>query len=170
MKVTSYKEKYERKKYAYTSLLNDYNELVEVFNNTKQTIINSLKNLKHDEHSDLYDVGYNSGIEESIAVVADMSVPLCFEAEKPFFLLTRLEYELLKHWNKKYKYIARDKDGSLYIYKDKPSKKEDVWCSLYAYCRIDRYIDDLFHFIEWTDKEPMSIEELLNNCEVLESD
>ena len=150
--------------------LNDYNELVEVFNDTKKTIINSLKNLKHDEKSDLYDIGFNSGVEESIAVVSYMSVPLNFDAEKPSFLLTRLEYELLKYWNKKYKYIARDKDSMLYIYKDKPSKKEDVWASLYGHCRVDRYVGDLFHFISWADKEPMSIEELLNNCEVLEND
>ena len=169
MKITSYKEKYERKKYAYNSLLKDYNELVEVFNDAKQTIINSLKNYKCDSDSD-YDVGYNTAIEHAIAVVSDMNVPLIFEVEKPQFLLTRLEYELLKYWGKKYKYIARDKDSMLYIYKDKPSKKGDVWASLYDHCRVDRYIGDLFHFISWSDKEPMSIEELLNNCEVVESD
>lgn len=170
MQVNIYKDKYIRAKNAYKNLENNYSELVEVFNDTKQTIINSLKNLKHDEHSDLYDIGFNNGIEESIAVVADMSVPLIFESEKPSLLITRLEYELLKHWNKKYKYIARDKDGSLYVYKDKPSKKEDVWCSLYGNCRVDRCIDDLLHFISWVDKEPMSIEKLLNNCDVIESD
>ena len=44
MKITSYKEKYERKKYAYTSLLNDYNELVENYNSFKEVVINSLIN------------------------------------------------------------------------------------------------------------------------------
>lgn len=169
MKITSYKEKYERKKYAYTSLLKDYNKLVDVFNDTKQTIINSLKNYKCDGESD-YDVGYNTAIEHAIAVVEDMNVPLTFEVEKPQFLLTRLEYELLKHWNKKYNYIARDKDGSLYIYRDKPSKNEDVWSTEYGFARAERNFDGLFRLISWTDKEPMNIEELLNNCEVIESD
>ena len=170
MKTTSYKEKYERKKYAYNSLLKDYNELVDNYNDLKEVAINSLENLKHDEQSDIYDIGFNSGVEESIAVVEDMNVPLNFEVEKPQFLLTRLEYELLKYWNEKYKYIARDKDSMLYIYKDKPSKKGDVWASIYGHYKADRYIGDLFHFISWADKEPMNIEELLNNCEVVESD
>ena len=166
MKITSYKEKYERKKYAYTSLLNDYNELVEVFNDAKQTIINSLKNYKCDSDSD-YDVGYNTAIEHAIAVIEDMNVPLIFEVEKPQFLLTRLEYELLKYWCKRYDYIARDKDRALYTYRYKPSKNEDVWSIEYEYARRQKGFDDLFHFISWTDKEPMNIEELLNNCEVI---
>ena len=169
MKLTSYKEKYERKKYAYTSLLKDYNELVEIFNDTKQTIINSLEKLKHDEQADLYDIGYNNGIEESIAVVEDITVPVVFEEPSAHFIITRLEYELLKYWNNKlYKYIARDRDGMLYIYKDKPLKNEDKWGSLYTHFIVTRRFDDLFNFISWEDEEPMSIEELLNNCEVLE--
>lgn len=170
MKVTSYKEKYERKKDAYDSLSKCYNELTRNFQDFNEVVINSLERLKNDEQADLYDIGYNSGIEESIAVVADMNVPLIFDDEKPSFILTGLEYELLKYWNKKYKYIARDKGGSIYIYKDKPSKKEDVWASLYGHWRVDRYIGDLFHFISWIDKEPTNIKELLNNCEVIESD
>ena len=170
MQVNIYKDKYIRAKNAYKNLEKDYNELVEVFNDTKQTIINSLENLKHDENSDFYDVGYNNGIEESIAVVEDMNVPLIFDAEKPQFLLTRLEYELLRYWNKRYKYIARDKDYYLYVYKDRPYKSEDVWVTFCSRGSIEKDFYDFFKFISWADKEPMSIEELLNNCEVIESD
>ena len=156
---------------VYKNLEKDYNKIIDVFNDTKQTIINSLEKLKDDEQADLYDIGYNSGVEESIAVVEDINVPLIFEVEKPQFLLTRLEYELLKYWNNKlYKYIARDRDGMLYIYKDKPLKNGDELGSLYTHFRVTRRFDDLFNFISWEDKEPMSIEELLNNCEVIESD
>ena len=170
MKITSYKEKYERKKYAYTSLLKNYNELIDNYNSFKKIVINSLKKLKHDENSDFYDVGYNSGIEESITVVEDMNVPLIFEAEKPQFLLTRLEYELLKHWSKRYKYIARDKDGYLFVYKDRPYKNDDVWGTFCSHGSIEKDFYDFFKFVEWKDKEPVNIEELLNNCEVIESD
>ena len=154
---------------VYKNLEKNYNELVKNYNNFKESIINSLKSLKVYDFSD-YDVGYNKGIEESITVVSDMSVPLIFEAEKPSFLLTRLEYELLKYWGKKYNYIAIDKDGALYTYRYKPSKNEYVWSNEYEYARRQKGFDDLFHFISWTDKEPMNIEELLNNCEVIESD
>ena len=169
MKLTNYKEKYERKKYAYTSLLKNYNELVEVFNDAKQTIINSLESLKDYEICD-YDKGYNAGVEESIAVVEDVAVPAIFEEPSEPFIITRLEYELLKYWGKEYNYIARDKDGSLYIYRDKPSKNEDVWAAEYGHARGERNFDGLFHLISWADKEPMNIDELLNNCEVTESD
>jgi hypothetical protein len=169
MKITSYKEKYERKKYAYTSLLKNYNELVEVFNDTKQIIINSLESLKGHEICD-YDKGYNVGVEESIVVVEDIAVPVVYEEPSASFILTRLEYELLKYWDKKYNYIAIDKDGALYTYRDKPSKNEDVWSTEYGHARRQKGFDDLFHFISWRDKEPMNIEELLNNCEVIESD
>lgn len=169
MKVTSYKEKYERKKYAYDSLLKDYNELAENYNSFKEVVINSLENYKCDGYSD-YDVGYNTAIEHAIAVVSDINVPLIFEAEKPSFLLTRLEHELLKHWNKRYKYIARDKDGYLYVYKNRPSKNEDVWGALGWHGSIEKDFYEFFKFVEWTDKEPTNIEELLNNCEVIEND
>lgn len=85
--------------------------------------------------------------------------------------VTRLEYELLKYWNgKRYKYIARDRDGALYIYRDKPSKNEDVWGTLYGHARLMKYFDDLFCFVKWEDKEPIRIKEVLNNCEVIEDD
>lgn len=93
------------------------------------------------------------------------------EYKEPPIKLTRLEYELLKYWkDKRYKYIARDRDGSLYLFQEEPSKKEDVWGSIYGHSGVSRYFYDLFKSIEWTDKEPMNIEELLNNCEVLEND
>ena len=169
MKTTSYKEKYERKKYAHDSLLKNYNELVENYNSLKEVVINSLENLKGNEICD-YDKGYNVGVEESITVVKDMNVPVVFEEPSEHFILTRLEYELLKHWGKRYKYISRDKDGYLYVYKDKPSKNEDVWGTLCSHGSIEKDFYDFFKFISWADKEPMNIEELLNNCEVIESD
>lgn len=85
----------------------------------------------------------------------------CKESTK----VTRLEYELLKYWNgKRYKYIARDRDGALYIYRDKPSKNEDVWGTLYGHARLMKYFDDLFCFVKWEDKEPIEIKEVLENC------
>ena len=169
MQVNIYKDKYIRAKNAYNNLENNYNELVKNYNNFKESVINSLKSLKVYDFSD-YDVGYNKGIEESIAVVSDMSVPLIFEAEKPRLILTRLEYELLKYWGKKYNYIAIDKDGALYTYRDKPSKNDDVWSTEYGRARRQKGFDDLFHFVQWEDLEPTSIQEVLENCEVVESD
>lgn len=128
----------------------------------KATLLEALENLKIEEYSD-YDVGYNVGVEHSIGTICDMS--------EPKFILTRLEYELLKRWNDKmYKYVARDEDGAFYIYKENPSKKEEVCGTLYGHARMMGYFDDLFTFVKWEDEEPFSIEKLLCESEVLESD
>lgn len=154
-----------------TDYKEQYEELVQNYQDFKESVINSLDSLKGHVVCD-YDKGYNQGVEESIAVVADMNAPSFFEAEKkPFFLLRRLEYELLKYWKDKgYKYIARDRDGAFYIYKEKPTKNEEVWGTLYGHARCQKGFEDFFRFIEWKDKDPMSIGKLLCECEVLEDD
>ena len=89
---------------------------------------------------------------------------------KEHFEVSKLEYELLKFWNsKKYKYIARDFSDMLFIYDEKPSKKSEIWGSKYAHCILDDF-DELFQFVQWEDSEPTSIQEVLENCEVVESD
>ena len=81
--------------------------------------------------------------------------------------LTKLEYELLKFWNsKKYKYIARDSSDTVYVYREKPSKKFELWGSIYEHC-VEQEFDKLFLFVKWEDEEPTSIKEVLNNCEVV---
>lgn len=84
--------------------------------------------------------------------------------------LTKLEYELLKFWNsKKYKYIARDSSDTVYVYREKPSKKFELWGSIYEHC-VEQEFDKLFLFVKWEDEEPTSIKEVLENCEVVEDD
>lgn len=84
--------------------------------------------------------------------------------------LTKLEFELLKFWHKQgYKYIARDRDNTLFIYKDKPSKLAEYWANLYHYSLDDNF-RNLFEFVEWEDKEPTSIKDVLKKCEVVEDD
>lgn len=84
--------------------------------------------------------------------------------------LTKLEFELLKFWHKQgYKYIARDRDNTLFIYKDKPSKLAEYWANIYHYSLDDNF-RNLFEFVEWEDKEPTSIKEVLENCEVIDDD
>lgn len=83
--------------------------------------------------------------------------------------LTRLEYGILNHIlnNTDYSYIARERDGALFIYKYKPFKTAYYWsCSD---VNDFKYFNDLFQFIKWEDVEPTSIDELLKNCEVVEN-
>lgn len=83
--------------------------------------------------------------------------------------LTRLEYGILNHIlnNTDYSYIARERDGALFIYKDKPLKTTYYWSG--SDSNDFKYFNDLFQFIKWEDAKPTSIDELLKNCEVVEN-
>lgn len=64
----------------------------------------------------------------------------------------------LKAW------VARDEDGSLYMYTDKPEKISDNWyAEKVGYVKID---DSLFSEVKWEDEEPKKIElSIRNNME-----
>ena len=83
--------------------------------------------------------------------------------------LTRLEDGLLSFWNKEYKYIARDSNNMVFVYREKPSKNSKVWGSLHEHRVIDD-LDKLFLFVKWEDTEPRAIKEILKNCEVIDDD
>lgn len=82
--------------------------------------------------------------------------------------LTRTEYSLLRHVYKLYyKYIARDKNGDISLYLDEPDKDllTEIWHGKeYEFTLFN----SLFKFVKWEDLEPTSIQEVLNNCEVIE--
>ena len=65
---------------------------------------------------------------------------------------------ILRNLPKKYKYIARDKNGLIFLYAKKPSKCEYSWGGC-KYMLLP--LEHLFQFIKWEDDEPYSIEELL---------
>lgn len=69
------------------------------------------------------------------------------------------EKVILRNMDKNFKWVARDDDGSLFAYSEKPIKKEYSWISEVF---LDLGIfNHLFLFIEWSDKEPYLIEDLL---------
>ena len=55
----------------------------------------------------------------------------------------------LKAW------VARDYDGSLYMYIAKPEKMRDNWYAQKGYIILD---DSLFPEVQWSDEEPKGIE------------
>lgn len=82
------------------------------------------------------------------------------------YKVSQLEYDILKYIsdNTIFIYIARDENGKNYIFEAEPRKLDDWWygCGL-SYMRI---FDELFQFVQWEDKEPTSIQEVLKKCEV----
>ena len=90
------------------------------------------------------------------------------------FELSKVEYEVLKYFYREgRRYIARDKNNELFLYKNSPIKSVDQWI-------IDRdgswdftYLkpfENLFSFIKWEDMKPTPIQDILKNCEVTDCD
>jgi hypothetical protein len=95
---------------------------------------------------------------------------LILENKEPI-KLNRLEYEILKFIE--FGYIARDEDGNLFSFWYKPKKVKDIWdCDVpknQNYSRDLTLFNELFAFIKWEDAEPTLIQNVLNNCEVIEN-
>lgn len=83
--------------------------------------------------------------------------------------LSRLEHEFLKFIdNEGYKYIARDNCGGvLFRYQKKPTKNIYGKWGKGEICSDLRMFNDLFQFVKWEDSKPTLIEDVLNNCEVV---
>lgn len=81
--------------------------------------------------------------------------------------LSKLEYDILKYIseNTKYLYITRDRCNGLFLYGMEPSKGDGYWNGK-SYAGMSAF-NKLFQFVQWGDSEPTSIEDVLNNCEVV---
>lgn len=76
--------------------------------------------------------------------------------------LSEAERVILENIDKDYKWIARDKDNSLWLYGDRPIKKSACWSNEYSEIGEEfAFYKHLFQFITWQDDEPYNIEELL---------
>lgn len=75
--------------------------------------------------------------------------------------ITEDEKVILRNIDEKYKYVARDDDRRLFVFSEKPEKKEFVWGSNNRAVSISAF-DHLFQMVKWEDDEPWRIEDLLN--------
>ena len=140
----------------------DFYVLVNVYN---ESILIALTN-KYHFNFDIYDDDLTNkcGFEnfDIMKVYKDYTCKelLWERKEKP--QLTEDEKVILKNIPKKYKYIARDKSGLIFLFSKKPSKCDYSWI---GYNDIAFPYDHLFQFIKWEDDEPYSIEDLLRGEE-----
>lgn len=82
--------------------------------------------------------------------------------------LTRFEYEYLKAAKENgYNFITRDKDNRLYGTSEKPKKYNITWASSGAYIVMFK---SMFKFVKWEDEEPWNIDNILDNCEVMQDE
>ena len=73
---------------------------------------------------------------------------------------TNDELCILRNIDKKYKWIARDKSGSLCIFDEKPKKSEEMWDNVTHsdFIELNCY-NNLFNSIHWEDEEPIRIDD-----------
>ena len=74
---------------------------------------------------------------------------------------------ILRNIDKEYKWIAKDRDGDLWIYTNKPKKEDDgYWrdCSSksLSFEPLDIFKNSLFTEIEWEDEEPICIDDYVD--------
>lgn len=89
------------------------------------------------------------------------------ESLNPKISLSKLEYELLKYYSEHgYQYIAKDKSNQLFVYGNKPCKMSCTWDDVENFCECN--FKNLFSFVKWEDEEAIAIEDILNDCEIVE--
>ena len=76
------------------------------------------------------------------------------------------ELYILRNIDKKYKWIAKDKDGLICTYINKPKKTEKLWSDGWSngdsYASLEAIKNSLFTEIKWEDEEPIYIDEYVD--------
>lgn len=81
--------------------------------------------------------------------------------EREELTLTEDERVILLNLPSNYEWIARDKNGELYLYQGKPEKSANAWENKRTCHRLDLF-NHLFKMVKWEDDEPWNTEDLLN--------
>ena len=76
------------------------------------------------------------------------------------------ELFILKNIDKKYKWIAKDKNGLICTFVSKPIKTEKLWSDGWSngesYASLEAIKNSLFTEIKWEDEEPIYIDEYVD--------
>lgn len=90
-------------------------------------------------------------------LIWDYSTDMIKPAEnEPKYIFTEDEKVILRNMREECKYITRDKNNDLYLYKNKPIKNEgvNVWQNFSSFCERLTFYNHLFQSIKWEDEEP----------------
>ena len=64
--------------------------------------------------------------------------------------------------DKRWRYIAKDKNGTISAFGSKPTKKERCWLNYEGFDCLDVFKDSLFDEILWEDEEPICIDDYVD--------
>lgn len=130
------------------------------------TLLDDMGHSMHTLHSYDKRLRANNGMT-TVDIVAVYELKEVWKREEP--TITEDEKTILRNLPAEYKWIARDENSKLYIYRDKPEKCVDVWMSgrgsMFLPCD-QRYsplylFDHLFKMVKSEDDEPWKIDDLL---------
>lgn len=86
--------------------------------------------------------------------------------EKP--VISKRDKSFLDYLIEKYKFVARDENVELFVYKTQPEKLEEYWYLSHGRClSLNRYFNVDFPMVKWEDDKPWLIEDL-KKLEVVE--
>jgi hypothetical protein len=87
--------------------------------------------------------------------------------------VTFLDYEMLKFLQKQgVNYICRDKGGLINLYEKEPHIMDDdkTWWAGGETCYLCNFLEQLFQFVTWESQKYYIIEDVLENCEIVEDE
>ena len=127
-----------------------------------------LENTNHDDRvifkiqDDVLFNGFSGeGLTKSLITLNDISkVTVIKLPKKKEFSQETLNF--FKCIDKKYKWIAKDIDGGVCIYINKPKKEDVSWVNFGSYKPLDIIKDSLFTEIKWEDEEPVYIDDYVD--------
>ena len=130
-----------------------------------------------------FKIEYNDGIKDALTFKIKQNNLYSRLSKDDMYVLSRLEINIIKrikniiklpkkkkfsddelcilrNIDKKYKWIARDKSGSLCIFDEKPKKSEEMWDNVTHSDFIELgCFNNLFNSINWEDEEPICIDD-----------
>lgn len=74
---------------------------------------------------------------------------------------TEDEKIIARNIDKNYKWMARDNNGALYVYREKPEKEDATWLNMDSFSQLT-VLSHLFPAIKWGDEEPTLISDIYN--------
>ena len=107
-----------------------------------------------------YDGFINKWVESTISMNDILESEIIKLPKKKEFSQDTLNF--FKCIDKKFEWIAKDKDGEVCIYINKPKKEDVSWVNFGSYKPLDIIKNSLFTEIKWEDEEPIYIDDYVD--------